>query len=134
MTQDEAPLTSNPQLPTSNLQPPTSNLQPPHSSFIPHPSSLRWWGWGTLDQSYDLSQRPNFWPLVRERLGVSGDVISPPVVLDAIALPDSRLSAQEQSDLRCIFGEDAVRVDRLARVDVILGMLVLALTAVARAQ
>ena len=86
------------------------------SSRIPHPSSLRWWGWGTLDQAYDLSRRPNFWPLVQDRLGVSSKVICPPVALDAIALPDSQLSPDDLSNLRRIFGDDAVRTDRLSRV------------------
>jgi alkyldihydroxyacetonephosphate synthase len=102
MTQDATP-------PTSNLQPPTSNLQLPTSS-------LRWWGWGTLDQSYDLSHRPNFWPLVHDRLGVSGEVVSPPIEFDTIPLPDSHLPHPDLSDLRRIFGEEAVRVDRLSRV------------------
>ena len=102
MTQDATP-------PTSNLQPPTSNLQLPTSP-------LRWWGWGTLDQSYDLSHRPNFWPLVHDRLGVSGEVASPTIEFDTIPLPDSRLPHPDLSDLRRIFGEEAVRVDRLSRV------------------
>jgi alkyldihydroxyacetonephosphate synthase len=102
MAQDSA-------LPTPNLQSPASNLQSPIAS-------LRWWGWGVLDQAYDLSQRPNFWPLVRERLGVSGDVICPPIALDAITLPESRLSAEDLSDLRRIFGDEGVRLDRLSRV------------------
>ncbi len=24
--------------------------------------NLRWWGWGTLDQSFDLKGRTAFWP------------------------------------------------------------------------
>ncbi|HLF29348.1 MAG TPA: FAD-binding oxidoreductase [Anaerolineae bacterium] len=87
-----------------------------HSAFRSPHSALRWWGWGRLDQSYDLSQRPNFWPLLKDRLGVSSKAISPPVDLRAIALPDSRLSPQDLSDLSRIFGEDAVCVDRLSRV------------------
>ncbi len=94
MTQDSA-------LPISNLQSPIS--------------SLRWWGWGALDQGYDLSQRPNLWPLVRDRLGVNGEVVCPPIEFDAMALPESRLSAEDLSDLRRIFGDEAVYLDRLSR-------------------
>ena len=86
------------------------------SSLIPHPSSLRWWGWGTLEQSYDLDRRPNFWPILRTRLGVSGDVICPPVEMGAIDLPQSRLSPRDLADLERIFGVDGVRVDRLSRI------------------
>jgi alkyldihydroxyacetonephosphate synthase len=94
---------------SSQDPPPASNLQLPTSN-------LRWWGWGALDRSYDLSHRPNFWPLVKERLGVSGEVICPPVELEAIVLPAPRLSPRDLSDLRRIFGDDGVRVDRLSLV------------------
>ncbi len=77
---------------------------------------MRWWGWGTLDRSYDLSQRPNFWPLVKDQLGVGGEVVCHPIEFDAIALPEPRLSPQDLSDLRRIFGDGALRVDRWARV------------------
>lgn len=36
-------------------------------------SSRRWWGWGTLDQTYDLSERPGFWPIMNEELGLTGE-------------------------------------------------------------
>ncbi len=93
-----------------------SDSTPETSSPHLHPSSLRWWGWGTLDRFYDLSHRPNFWALVEEQLGVSGEIVSPPIQIDAIALPDSRLSAQDQFDLRRIFGDEGVRLDRLSRI------------------
>ena len=86
------------------------------SSRIPPPSSLRWWGWGTLDRSYDLDRRPGFWPFLSQRLGVSGEVTCPPVKLDAITLPEPRLSQEDLSELRRIFGDDGARMDRLSRI------------------
>ncbi|HET7088558.1 MAG TPA: FAD-binding oxidoreductase [Anaerolineae bacterium] len=86
------------------------------SSLPPPPSSLRWWGWGRLDRSYELDRRPNFWPFLRKRLGVSGEVTCPPVKLDALSLSEPRLSQRDLSDLRRIFGDDGVCVDRLSRL------------------
>ena len=31
-------------------------------------SSRLWWGWGTLDQTYDLSERLGSWPFLRDEL------------------------------------------------------------------
>ena len=44
--------------------------------------NLRWWGWGTLDQSYDLSNRPGFWPFLETNLGVGPGPLAEPVSLD----------------------------------------------------
>ena len=30
--------------------------------------NLRWWGWGTRDQSYSLEGRTAFWPMVQQWL------------------------------------------------------------------
>jgi len=37
--------------------------------------NLRWWGWGTLDQSYDLLNRPGFWPFMQAQLGVGAGAV-----------------------------------------------------------
>lgn len=79
-------------------------------------SVLRWWGWGRLDRSYDLDARPQVWPFIESQLGVGRQITQAPVDLDSIQLPALRLSAQDVSDLQRIFGEDGVRIDRLARV------------------
>ena len=47
---------------------------------------------------------------------MSGDVVAEPVHFDSIRLPESQLSPGEMSELRRIFGDDGVRVDRLSRV------------------
>lgn len=82
----------------------------------PDAPALRWWGWGRLDRSYDLDTRPQFWPFVRAQLGVGPEITQAAVELESIQLPAIRLSAQDVSDLQQIFGAEAVRCDRLARV------------------
>ena len=56
--------------------------------------NLRWWGWGTVDQSYSLEERPAFWPTLREWFSLSDEAIereTPPVSLEEISLRPSRL-------------------------------------------
>lgn len=80
--------------------------------------NLRWWGWGTLEQTYSLDNRPYLWPTLRQWLALPEDILHiPPVLLEDIDLRPPRLTDADLSALRAIAGEDAVRVDRRARVE-----------------
>jgi alkyldihydroxyacetonephosphate synthase len=78
--------------------------------------NLRWWGWGTLDQSYDLSNRPNFWPFLQANLGVGPGPLAEPVPLDSITLPPPRLDPELVRSLRKRFGATIVNSGNEARV------------------
>ncbi len=80
--------------------------------------NLRWWGWGTLDQTYSLENRPRLWPTLRQWLALPEDIShTPPVLLEDIDLRPPRLNDADLAALRKVAGEDAVRVDRLSRVE-----------------
>jgi len=80
--------------------------------------NLRWWGWGTLDQTFDLEGRPRFWPALRTWLRLPDDLEErPPVPLAEIDLRPPRLDDPVLASLRRLVGEDAVRIDRRARVE-----------------
>ncbi|RMF30965.1 MAG: FAD-binding oxidoreductase [Chloroflexi bacterium] len=79
--------------------------------------NLRWWGWGRQGVSYSLEGRERFWPFLRERLGISGQVVSPPLPLEAILLPPSRLTPKDRARLERLVGPDGCRTDRQARIE-----------------
>jgi len=80
--------------------------------------NLRWWGWGTLDQTYSLDHRPRLWPTLRQWLALPDDIThTPPVLLDDMDLRPPRLSDADLGALRGIVGDEAVLVDRRARVE-----------------
>jgi alkyldihydroxyacetonephosphate synthase len=82
--------------------------------------NLRWWGWGTEDQTYSLEGRPDFWPMLQERLGLSDKEIeeeTAPVPLEDISLRPCRLDDPMLSSLRKLLGDDAVRTDKRARIE-----------------
>jgi len=82
--------------------------------------NLRWWGWGTLDQSYSLEGRPAFWPTLQKWLELPAEAIeheTPPVSLEEISLQPPRLDDPAISSLRKLLGEEAVRTDRQTRVE-----------------
>lgn len=78
--------------------------------------NLRWWGWGALDQSYDLSNRPGFWPFMQAQLGVEQGALSEPVSLDSISLPPPLLDRQVLQELREILGATIVDYDPKVRI------------------
>ncbi|MCP4541013.1 MAG: FAD-binding oxidoreductase [Chloroflexi bacterium] len=82
--------------------------------------NLRWWGWGTLDHSFSLEDRPAFWPMLQEWLELSDEAINhktPPVSIDEVSLRPPRLDDPMLSSLRRLLGEDAVRIDKRTRVE-----------------
>jgi alkyldihydroxyacetonephosphate synthase len=80
--------------------------------------NLRWWGWGTLDRTYSLENRPRFWPTLRAWLDLPADPCErPPVALEEVDLQPSRLDDPVLTSLRRLVGEEVVRVDRRARVE-----------------
>jgi len=80
--------------------------------------NLRWWGWGTLDQSFDLEGRAAFWPGLERMLELPRDrELRPPVALEEIELRPTRLDDQSLASLRKLLGDEAVLTDRRARVE-----------------
>ena len=80
------------------------------------PGNRRWWGWGMLDQTYDLSERPGFWPFLNEELGLTGEERGPQAVLERIILPAPRLSADDLRALAAIVGQEHLSAEHKARV------------------
>jgi alkyldihydroxyacetonephosphate synthase len=82
--------------------------------------NLRWWGWGTQDETYSLERRPNFWPMLQEWLALPESAIeqaTPPVPLEDVSLPPSRFDDPMLSSLRQVLDDEAVRIDKQTRVE-----------------
>jgi alkyldihydroxyacetonephosphate synthase len=82
--------------------------------------NLRWWGWGTLDETYSLESRPAFWPKLHEWLALPEEAIeqeTPPVALEDISLRASRLDDPTLASLRKLLGEESVLTDKQCRIE-----------------
>ncbi len=80
--------------------------------------NLRWWGWGTLDKSFDLKGRTAFWPGLERMLELPRDrELRPPITLEEIDLRTTRLDDRRLTWLRKLLGDEAVFTDRRARVE-----------------
>ena len=72
----------------------------------------KWWGWGPEGVEYDMESRPALWPWIVQtaELGERPERL-PPVELDRITLPLSRLTEVLSEDLRAAVGNGNVRED-----------------------
>jgi alkyldihydroxyacetonephosphate synthase len=76
---------------------------------------MRWWGWGEDGRSAPLPEHAL--ALLREELGLDPAAGSPPVALEQVRLPRSRLSQALRARLTGVVGQVRVRDDRAARVE-----------------
>ena len=79
---------------------------------------MRWWGWGVDRDATSLPDKAR--DMLRQAFDVDEEP-SPPVSLDEVALPEPALPAEARTALSGVVGEDAIRLDRLARVSHALG-------------
>jgi len=68
----------------------------------------RWWGWGTLDETYDLSNRPRFGPFLGHELRLTGEERGQCAQLEGFDLPESRLSAETRAAMAEIVGPELI--------------------------
>lgn len=81
----------------------------------PSSEGLKWWGWGTEDQHYDLPASHPFWPYLENELG--SFTFSPRLAsLNHIASAPSRLASQDLSDMAQLLGEEGLSIDPVQRL------------------
>ena len=77
----------------------------------------RWWGWGNLDQRFDVENRENILPFLRQNLGMEFDRerFTDPE-LDEIDLAPCRISSDLPAAFERLCGKENVSTDRFQRV------------------
>ncbi|NOY77312.1 MAG: FAD-binding oxidoreductase [Calditrichaeota bacterium] len=76
----------------------------------------KWWGWGDVHKSYDLTHRPHFWPYLRSRLDIPDHPVLPPPSMDDITISPPRLSGtvlESLKDILPVTGMDHSKEARL---------------------
>jgi alkyldihydroxyacetonephosphate synthase len=77
----------------------------------------RWWGWGELDKTYPVEERPGYIPFIQEKLDIKVDTLrSPDPSLDDLELRAPRLKDSVVEKLGEIVGNDNVYADKKTRV------------------
>jgi alkyldihydroxyacetonephosphate synthase len=77
----------------------------------------RWWGWGDINKTYPVEERPTYIPFLEDKLGIKVDKVRvPDPDLEALKLRKSRLSKEKLASFESIVGKENVRTDKRDRV------------------
>jgi alkyldihydroxyacetonephosphate synthase len=77
----------------------------------------RWWGWGGVDTTYPVEERPTYIPFLEEKLDIKVDrVREPDPDIEALELRDCRLKPSVLEGLSAIVGEGHLSTARGDRV------------------
>lgn len=77
----------------------------------------RWWGWGDVNTTYPVEERPTYIPFLQEKLDIKVDrVREPDPDLEALELRDSRLKPKIVEALAKVVGEEHVSTAKKDRV------------------
>lgn len=80
-------------------------------------TKTRWWGWGDVNKTYPVEERPTYVPFLEEKLGIEvREVRTPDPDIEAVELRETRLPAGALEYLGKIVGEDNVSTGRYDRV------------------
>ena len=77
---------------------------------------MKWWGWGAPDVTFSVEDKPNFWPWLRQKLGIEKEIVSTVVDREALCFPPQIRNDAFCEDLRAAIGDDRVADDEEARL------------------
>lgn len=80
------------------------------------PPAMKWHGWGHPQQIFPMEDKPRLWPFIEQKLGLKKDHLVPPVSLDTIELPQSKLSPKAYQSLQLICEADRMSQDHFQRL------------------
>ncbi len=88
---------------------------------VESPEKIRWWGWGRLEQTYNLANRPYFWPYLRKRLSFAKEPFFFPPDWREIEIPPPALTPAVRQKLEDIVGSDQIDDSPRARITHVYG-------------
>ncbi len=78
---------------------------------------MKWWGWGDPNLQFPMADKPNLWPWVVQKLGITSAVATAtPVDLASIAMPPTRASATLLAELHAILSPEQISLQPLDRL------------------
>jgi len=80
-------------------------------------TETRWWGWGDIDKTYPVEERPGYIPYLQDKLGIKVDKVrEPDPDIEKLKMREPRLGEDALNSLTGIVGKDNVSTTRRDRV------------------
>lgn len=78
---------------------------------------MKWWGWGDPNLTFPMADKPNLWPWVEKKLGItSPSPTNVPVDLSSVQMAPTRASAELIAEIGKILRPDQITLDPLERL------------------
>lgn len=78
---------------------------------------MKWWGWGDPNLTFPMADKPNLWPWVVQKLGITSAIpTASPVALDAIKMPPTRAGAKLLAAIQAILQPGQISLEPLDRL------------------
>lgn len=79
---------------------------------------MKWWGWGDIDKTFDINNKPALWPYMVKVSGINPDVniITPAIKLEDIILPEPNLNEDFIKKLNTILNTENIKYDFYERL------------------
>jgi len=70
-------------------------------------TETRWWGWGDINKTYPVEERPTYIPFLEDKLGIKVDKVRvPDPDLEDLKLRKTRLSKEKLASFESIERQD----------------------------
>ncbi|GAB4222765.1 MAG: FAD-binding oxidoreductase [Gammaproteobacteria bacterium] len=76
----------------------------------------KWWGWGIIDKSFEVHNKPSFWPFVTEKLGVDPQRDYHPWQLPNLEMSEPILNHDFVNAIKKIFDANQFNYDKTTRI------------------
>lgn len=78
---------------------------------------MKWWGWGRENIEFEISDKPDLWPYIKDVLGIDGEpILTPPVDFEQIEIPTQKTNATFLNAMKAVLGEGQIRTDKKERL------------------
>jgi len=78
---------------------------------------MKWWGWGGENIEFNMDEKPELWPYIKNVLGIEEEVkFTPPVKLEYIELPPQTLNNDFVTTIKSFIDAERFKLDKKERL------------------
>ena len=78
---------------------------------------MKWWGWGGINIEFNISDKPELWPYIKEVVGIEGEpTYTPPVKIEDIELPPQSLNENFVNEIKTVIDNERFKFDKEERL------------------
>src|SRR3989304_9764928 len=78
---------------------------------------MKWWGWGGENIEFNMDDKPELWPYIKDIVGIEGKVkFTPSFKFDDIELPQQTLNDKFINHVKSFIDSERFKIDKKERL------------------